>query len=91
MESLSLSHSVINNLNSTMQSNAKINRHLQTGKRLIDPYDDAGEASALSRTNLSLLQNKSIQLNLQNSLSLLQAQDGALKVVGKILNRTSEI
>ena len=74
-----------------MQSNAKINRHLQTGKRLIDPYDDAGEASALSRTNLSLLQNKSIQQNLQNSLSLLQAQDGALKVVGKILNRTSEI
>ena len=74
-----------------MQSNAKINRHLQTGKRLIDPYDDAGQASTLSRANLKLKSNINTQANLQNSMSFLQVQHGYLKSTGTILSRMSEL
>ena len=91
MESLSLSHSVVNNLNTTFAQNAKIQRHLQTGRRVMDTCDDAGALSVNTRTNTSLLRNRSVQQNLQGSLSLLQAQDGMLNTIGKILNRCSEL
>ena len=91
MESLSLSHSVVNNLNQAFDDHAKINRHLQTGKRVMDARDDVGEASKLSKIKMDLVKNRKIQGNLQNSLSLLQAQDGMFKVIGDILNRSSEL
>jgi flagellin-like hook-associated protein FlgL len=91
MESLSLSRSVVNNLNSAFEKHAKINRHLQTGKRVLDPADDVGEASKLGKTKLDLIKNRNIQSNLQNSLSLLQAQDGMYNTIGDILSRSSEL
>ena len=91
MESLSLSHSVVNNLNQSFDEHTKINRHLQTGKRVMNASDDAGEASKLGRTKMDLIKNRNIQGNLQNSLSLLQAQDGMFKVIGNILDRSSEL
>lgn len=91
MESLSLSRSVVNNLNSAFEKHAKINRHLQTGKRVLDPADDVGEASKLGKTKLDLIKNRNIQSNLQNSLSLLQAQDGMYSTIGDILSRSSEL
>ncbi len=50
MESLSLSHSVVNNLNQAFDEHTKINRHLQTGKRVMHARDDVGEASKLGKT-----------------------------------------
>lgn len=91
MESLSLSHSVVNNLNQAFDEHTKINRHLQTGKRVMNASDDAGEASKLGKTKMDLIKNRMIQGNLQNSLSLLQAQDGMFKVIGNILDRSSEL
>ena len=91
MESLSLSRSVVNNLNAAFEKHAKINRHLQTGKRVLDPADDVGEASKLGKTKLDLIKNRNIQSNLQNSLSLLQAQDGMYSTIGEILSRSSEL
>ena len=91
MESLSLSRSVVNNLNSAFEKHAKINRHLQTGKRVLDPADDVGEASKLGKTKVDLIKNRNIQSNLQNSLSLLQAQDGMYNTIGDILSRSSEL
>ena len=91
MESLSLSRSVVNNLNAAFEKHAKINRHLQTGKRVLDPADDVGEASKLSKNKLDLIKNRNIQSNLQNSLSLLQAQDGMYSTIGDILSRSSEL
>ena len=55
MESLSLSHSVVNNLNQAFDDHAKINRHLQTGKRVMDARDDVGEASKLSKIKMDLV------------------------------------
>ena len=91
MESLSLSHSVVNNLNQAFDEHTKINRHLQTGKRVMHASDDVGEASKLGKTKMDLIKNRKIQGNLQNSLSLLQAQDGMFKVIGNILDRSSEL
>ena len=91
MESLSLSHSIVNNLNQAFDEHTKINRHLQTGKRVMHASDDVGEASKLGKTKMDLIKNRKIQGNLQNSLSLLQAQDGMFKVIGNILDRSSEL
>ena len=91
MESLSLSHSVVNNLNATLAKNAKLNKQLQTGRRVVDSSDDVGALSSNARTNSSLIRNRSIQQNLQGSLSLLQAQDGMFKVIGNILSRSAEL
>ena len=82
---------MVNNLNTTFAQNAKIQRHLQTGRRVMDTYDDAGALSVNTRTNTSLLKNQKINENLQNALSFVQAQDGALTVIGKILSRSSEL
>ncbi len=91
MESLSLSRSVVNNLNQAFENHAKINRHLQTGKRIMHASDDVGESSKLGKVKMDVIKNMKIQENLQNSLSLLQAQDGMFKVIGNILDRSAEI
>jgi flagellin-like hook-associated protein FlgL len=91
MESLSLSHSVVNNLNATLAENTQIQRHLQTGRKIINNYDDSGGLGSMARLNSSVLRNQAVQQNLQNALSFTQAQDGALTVVGKILSRSSEL
>ena len=82
MESLSLSHSVVNNLNATLSHNTQIQRHLQTGRKIINNYEDSGGLSSITRINSTALRNQAIQQNLQGSLSLLQAQDGMFKIIG---------
>jgi flagellin-like hook-associated protein FlgL len=91
MESLSISHSVVNNLNATLSENTQIQRHLQTGRKIINNYEDSGGLGSMARLNSSVLRNQAVQQNLQNALSFTQAQDGALTVVGKILARSSEL
>jgi flagellin-like hook-associated protein FlgL len=91
MESLSLSHSVVNNLNATLAENTQIQRHLQTGRKIINNYEDSGGLGSIARLNSSVLRNQAVQQNLQNALSFTQSQDGALTVVGKILSRSSEL
>ena len=91
MESLSLSHSVVNNLNATLYENTQIQRHLQTGRKIINNYEDSGGLGSITRLNSTVLRNQAIQQNLQGSLSLLQAQDGMLKVIGGVLDRSAEL
>ncbi|MBT5910156.1 MAG: hypothetical protein HOH25_10175 [Opitutae bacterium] len=91
MESLSLSHSVVNNLNATLSENTQIQRHLQTGRKIINNQEDSGGLGSITRLNSTVLRNQAIQQNLQGSLSLLQAQDGMFKVIGNILDRSAEL
>jgi flagellin-like hook-associated protein FlgL len=91
MESLSLSHSVVNNLNATLSENTQIQRHLQTGRKIINNHEDSGGLGSITRLNSTVLRNQAIQQNLQGSLSLLQAQDGMFKVIGNILDRSAEL
>lgn len=91
MESLSFSHSIVNNLNQAFDIHSKINQHLQTGKKIMHSTDDVGEASKLAKLNSSLKIDSVRKQNLQNALSFVQTQDGVMSVVGKILTRTSEL
>ena len=67
MESLSLSHSVVNNLNATLAENTQIQRHLQTGRKIINNYEDSGGLGSIARLNSSVLRNQAVQQNLQNA------------------------
>lgn len=91
MESLSLSRSVINNLNSTMSKSTKIQRHLQTGRKIISPADNVGDAGKLSKLKNNIKTNFARRQNLQNALSFAQVQDGAMKNLGNIIKRAGEI
>ena len=91
MESLHLSRSVVENLNSFYSKNVSIQKHIQTGKRINKPIDDVGETGKLANLNLERLSNYRTKQNLQNSISFLQSQQGKLKVVTKILTRMGEL
>ena len=91
MESLHLSRSVIENLNSFYSKNVSIQKHIQTGKRINKPIDDLGENGKLANLNLERLSNYRTKQNLQNSISFLQSQQGKLKVVTKVLTRMGEL
>lgn len=91
MESLSLSRSVINNLNSSMSRSTKMQRHLQTGRKITQPSDNVGEVGKISKLKYNIKANFARRQNLQNALSFAQAQDGAMKNMGNIIKRAGEI
>ena len=86
-----LSSSINAQLNHGIQSANKGNSHLQTGKRINEAKDDVGAFSVNANINAELKQKSQRVQNLQNSLSFLQVQDGALKTAGNIIIRISEL
>jgi flagellin-like hook-associated protein FlgL len=86
-----LTNSMINQLNSSLAFAKKSNTHLQTGKRVMTPSDDLGDFSVISKVKAKVKQNAANLQNLQNALSFSQVQDGALKVVSKMIDRSSEL
>lgn len=86
-----LTNSMINQLNSSLAIAKKSNTHLQTGKRVMTPSDDLGDFSVISKVKAKVKQNAANLQNLQNALSFSQVQDGALKVVSKMIDRSSEL
>ena len=86
-----LTNSMINQLNRSLAVAKKSNTHLQTGKRVMTPSDDLGDFSVISKVKAKVKQNAANLQNLQNALSFSQVQDGALKVVSKMIDRSSEL
>lgn len=86
-----LTNSMINQLNSSLDIAKKSNTHLQTGKRVMNPSDDLGDFSVISKARAKIKQNTANLQNLQNALSFSQVQDGALKVVSKMIDRSNEL
>ena len=64
---------------------------LSSGKKIVSSADDAGGLAVSSKLNSTLLRNVRVREALNNSLSFLQTQAGALKVVGDVLTRMSEL
>ena len=64
---------------------------LSSGKKIVSSADDAGGLAVSSKLNSTLLRNVRVRETLNNSLSFLQTQAGALKVVGDVLTRMSEL
>ena len=75
-------------------SNSMLQRslnRLSSGSRIVNPNDDAGGLAVSMRLSATAKRSGSAATNLNNAVSLLQNQDGVLKVGGRILERMSEL
>ena len=64
---------------------------LSSGKRINSPGDDAGGLAVAYKLHSKAQRTQGVIQNLQNAVSYLQLQDGALATVGKVLDRMSEL
>ncbi|MCH2157137.1 MAG: flagellin, partial [Opitutales bacterium] len=80
-----------NNLNT---SNAMFKRslaRLSSGQKISSPADDAGGLAVSMKMTAAINRTQKVNENIQNSISFLQTQDGALKTATNILDRISEL
>ena len=80
--------------NNLALSNSMLQRslnRLSSGSRLVNPNDDAGGTAVAMRLSATAKRSGSAATNLNNAVSILQNQDWALKVAGKIVERISEL
>jgi flagellin len=64
---------------------------LSSGNRIVSPADDAGGLAVGYKLDSRLKRVEAVRNNVQNGLSYLQLQDGALSSIGDILSRMSEL
>ncbi len=64
---------------------------LSSGNRIVSGADDAAGLAVSSKMNSTLQRNVRVRENLNNAISFLQVQEGALQVVGKMITRMSEL
>lgn len=64
---------------------------LSSGNRIVDSTDDPGGISLAYKLNSRLIRTAAVKQNVQNSISFLQVQDGALQSAGNIVSRMSEL
>ena len=64
---------------------------LSSGKRIVSPADDAGGLAVAYKMSAKLKRTSAVMQNVQNSISFLQVQDGALSTMGNIVDRMSEL
>src|SRR5262249_17926698 len=74
--------------NATFQTS--LNR-LSSGSKIVSPSDDAGGLAVSMKLSAAATRDSAVQSNIGNATSFLQTQDGALQVVGQILDRISEL
>ena len=64
---------------------------LSSGKRIVSPADDAGGLAVAYKLESALKRTEAVRQNVQNGISYLQVQDGALAITGKVLSRMAEL
>lgn len=74
--------------NSMLQKS--INR-LSSGSKIVSPSDDAGGLAVSMKLSAAARRQGAVATNIGNAISLLQSQDGAMKVTAKVLERISEL
>jgi flagellin len=79
------------NLSSTNRDHQRNLNKLSSGLRINSSYDDAAGLAASMKMNAQIRRADAYAANLGNSLSFLQTQDGALKQLGNLLQRMSEL
>ncbi|MBI5690477.1 MAG: flagellin [Verrucomicrobia bacterium] len=80
--------------NNLATSNASLQRslnRLSSGSKIVNPSDDAGGLAVSLKFSAAAHRSAATKTNVANAVSFLQTQDGVLKVVGKILDRMSEL
>ena len=79
------------NLTHSNQNLQKSLARLSSGSKIVSPADDAGGLAVSLKITATINRTQALKDNLQNSISFLQSQDGALKNATKILDRMSEL
>ena len=79
------------NLGKTNEALQKSLQRLSSGKRIVNSSDDAGGLAVSMKMSAALKRTEATAINLANTLSFLQTQDGAFTVADKCLNRMSEL
>ena len=64
---------------------------LSTGKRINSPADDAGGLAVSMKLSAAIRRNGAVQNNINNAISFLQTQDGAMGTIASIIDRISEL
>jgi len=80
-----------NNLASSNSALQKSLNRLSSGSKIVNPSDDAGGLAVSMKLSAAAKRQGAVASNIGNAISLLQTQDGALKVSAKILDRMSEL
>jgi flagellin len=80
--------------NNLAASNSMLQRslnRLSSGSKIVNPSDDAGGLAVATKLNAASRRQGAVSANIGNAVSLLQTQDGALKVSAKVLERIGEL
>jgi flagellin len=80
-----------NNLAASNASLQKSLNRLSSGSKIVNPSDDAGGLAVSMKLSAAAVRQGAVSANIGNAVSLLQTQDGALKVSGAVLQRISEL
>ena len=80
-----------NNLAASSSMLQKSLNRLSSGSKIVNPSDDAGGLAVSMKLSATAKRQGAVNSNIGNAVSLLQTQDGALKVAGQILDRISEL
>jgi flagellin len=80
-----------NNLASSSSYLQKSLNRLSSGSKIVSPADDAGGLAVSMRLAAAARRSGAASVNVANAVSLLQTQDGVLKVAGKVLERIGEL
>ncbi|TVR49731.1 MAG: flagellin [Puniceicoccaceae bacterium] len=64
---------------------------LSSGMKIVNPSDDAGGLAVSMKMSAAIKRTEAANTNIANAVSFLQTQDGALKTIGSILDRMSEL
>lgn len=80
-----------NNLAASNSMLQKSLNRLSSGSRIVSPADDAGGLAVSMKLSAAAKRSGAANINIGNSISFLQTQDGALKVTGRVLERISEL
>jgi len=80
-----------NNLASSTTMLQKSLNRLSSGSKIVNPSDDAGGLAVSMKLSAAAVRQGAVVSNIGNAVSLLQTQDGALKVSAKVLERIGEL
>jgi flagellin len=80
-----------NNLASSNAMLQKSLNRLSSGSKIVTPADDAGGLAVSMKLSAAAKRSGAAAINIGNTVSLLQTQDGVMQVTGKVLERMSEL
>jgi flagellin len=80
-----------NNLATSSSMLQKSLNRLSSGSKIVNPSDDAGGLAVAMKLSATAKRQGAVNNNIGNAVSMLQTQDGGLKVAGNILARISEL